>query len=404
MYIEDLVQLVVVSVWHNGQDQSFLQSIADQLAFQNLALTEKQGTHTLKILNKHKDAIRNSIPHIDRVLDTPQWKHAFRVLPKVKTISIGIHNQPAKFFNGKCVLVEFPYDQNLVETFKKRNSSLHELHKGQWDANLKKWIFALTEKNISWLGDILVPQEFIADQEFIELYNSIKQVRDNIEHHMPMVSTSNGQYTIINAHKSVPQPKTSNLAQTLFFAKEYGINTWDDAVDSDIDSGKVSSATKNIVAHSSKFDILWLDSTIIEIEQFRDAVQYGGPILIIVPGGSELENLQQWVQFALNNGVDIDQISVMFRLPNDQADFNRFVKEAALNSPITERTRMVFVSTKITKPLVKSGIRFNTVINLGYYNYMHFTMSTIVDNATNLVYYSMKAPTKRTQWRQHELS
>jgi hypothetical protein len=85
-------------------------------------------------------------------------------------------------------------------------------------------------------------------------------------------------------------------------------------------------------------------------------------------------------------------------------NLSQFVKTENLNGPVTDSTKMVFVSTKITKPLVKSGVKFNTVINLGYYNYMHFTMSTIVDNARNLVYYSTKAPTIQKRWQPHELS
>jgi hypothetical protein len=75
-----------------------------------------------------------------------------------------------------------------------------------------------------------------------------------------------------------------------------------------------------------------------------------------------------------------------------------------LNNPVDENTKVVFVSTKITKPLVKSGVKFKTVINLGYYNYLHFTMSAAVDNAQNLVYYSMKQPNNyKNKWQQHEL-
>lgn len=415
MYIEDLLQRVTnhgqwaigsgrVFIDWTQQDSTFLDSVSEQLFFNNSTLTEKQGALILRIFDKNRDKIRSWVKDIDVILQNPKWKNPFRVLPKVKTIAIGTHNQPAKFVNGKCIIVEFPYDQALIEVFKKRNNDLHELHKGHWDAGLKKWIFGFTERNIAWLGDNLLLKEFHADQEFLETYNNIKEVRDSVEDHLPMLTLQNGRYTIVNAHQSVLQPNTDNLAKALFFAKEYGINTWDDAVEADIVAGQVDSSTKLIVSHNSKTDMLWFDSKAIAIDRFKELVTYGGPLLVIVPGGSELETLQQWVHFVLTNGIDAEQISVMFRLPNEQADFNKFVKEAALNSPINERTHMVFVSTKITKPLVKSNLRFNTVVNLGYYNYMHFTMSTIVDNATNLVYYSMKAPTKRTQWRQQELS
>jgi len=409
MYIENLIcEATNTGLWTStrktfnvpwqGTDYAFIQSLAEQIAFQNLALTEKQANHALKILDKHRDSLRQWVPLIDNMLETPKWKNVFRVLPTVKTIKVGVHKQPARYFNGKCILVEFPYDHNLVDVFRKRNTDLHDLHKGHWDANLKQWIFAATETTIAYLGDILLSKDFHADDEFLTLYAGILEVRETIEQHMPMVIKNNNGYSIVNAHPTIPTLPSEHLLEMLFTARNCGIGTWDDAVEKDMNQ-QINPITKQILSNRE----LWIDSNVVDINSFTELLVYGGPALVIVPGGHEATLVRQWTELALRIGIRIDEISAMFRLPNERADFNLYVRDAGLNNPITENTKLVFVSTKITKPLVKSKVRFDTVINLGYYNYMHFSMSTVVDNAVNLVYYSMKKPTQQNKWQPRKL-
>lgn len=410
MYIEDLIQFATgsgpylfkssVSI-SNPQDFTVLSSMGDQLLYNSNQLTEKQGLLAVRLLNKYRDELRHFVATVDTDLDNPKWKNSFRVLPKHKTIKIGIHNQAAKLHNEKCILVEFPYDTNLVEAFRKRNTGLHELHKGTWDSNIKKWVFALTETNIEWLGSTLLANEFQPDTEFAELYQQVADTLADLESHIPMIVSSGNGYLLKNAHKSVPAIETDNLTEALFLARDYGITTWDNKIDAQIDNN-LHLVTKTILSISDKKHP-WVDSNMHSVDVFKDLIQYGGPALVIVPGGSELELLDTWVKFAERQNIEAKQLSVMFRLPNEQSAFNEYVRLAGLNNPVDENTRIVFVSTKITKPLIKSGIKFNTVINLGYYNYMHFTMSTVVDNARNLVYYSMKAPTKNNKWQPQEL-
>jgi hypothetical protein len=410
MYIEDLIQFATGSgpyLFKSGvsisdpRDFNVLSSMGDQLLYNGNQLTEKQGLLAVRLLNKYRDELRPFVATLDADLDNPRWKNPFRVLPKHKTVKIGIHNQPAKFHNEKCILVEFPYDNDLVEAFRKRNSSLHDLHKGNWDSNIKKWVFALTETNIEWLGNTLLSKEFQPDTEFVELYQGVVDALDNIESHIPMIVNGNTGYLLKNTHKSVPVIETDNLTEALFLAREYGVTTWDNEIDIQIDKN-LHPVTKTILSISDKKHP-WIDSNIHSVDVFKDLIQYGGPALVIIPGGSELELLDTWVKFAERQNIESSQLSVMFRLPNEQSAFNEYVRLAGLNNPVSENTRLVFVSTKITKPLIKSGVKFDTVINLGYYNYMHFTMSTVVDNARNLVYYSMKAPTKNNKWQPQEL-
>ena len=407
MFIEDLIEIVAdiaivftlpapPTIDWTGPDRKIIESIGLQL-LQGNALTEKQAYFAVKTLTNNKDKIRHVVHNIDDVLENPQWKKPFRVLPKVKSIRITDHE------NKKCIFVEFPYDQDIIDLLKKRNSDLHEIHRGQWNPDQKLWIYGLTERNIAYLGDTLLPYGFIVTDDFAELYNSVNEIVSSAEQYLPMVSWIADKFAIVNAHKNIPQPESDVLSEVLFHAKEYGVETWDDTIEALMEVADISAATRKIVAHTSRTKPLWIDDANVPITEFADLLKYGGPAIVIIPGGNELLLVQQWVTFAVSQGIELEQISVMFRLPSDKAEFNVFVKEASLNNPVTEQTRLAFVSTKITKPLVKSGVKFTTVINLGYYNYVHATMNTVVDNATNLVYYSMKEPVRNTKWRQQEL-
>ena len=399
MFIEDLIQVStgtppVTSTgkfqfhfsYITGQDQIFLTSLANQI-YNGDFLTEKQRTVALACLNKHKQALQPLIDDIDSYLDNPQWKYPVRVISKDKKILIEVYkDQYDKPIS--MMFIKFPYDDELVKLFQTRNLKVDAIHRSVWDGLLKLWQFPFTETNIRWLGSTLIPKDFQCDSQFLECYHSIKDIEENIEDYLPMLIKSKTGFSLKNCHKTIPQLPSLNLIETFFWARDHGITTWDNEIDRLLHE-EANPVTKLILSSSKA----WVNSSLYPITHFKDLINYGGTVLMIVPGGSELILMQEWIDFFQNIEIDFKNISVMFRLPNDKSNFNQFVKEKQINNPINKNTQIVFVSTKITKPLIKSNIKFNTVINLGYYSHMHFTMRTVIDNAQNLVYYNLKEPT-----------
>jgi hypothetical protein len=395
-YVEDVIENIgygfSIPVPHflNHNEHSIMASLSDQVS-SGQALTEKQAMLAIRLLDKYKNNIRPIISDIDSILTSPKWKYPFRKISSIRKIDI----------EDNKITVEFPYSDDIVTLFRTRNSTIHELHRGLWDAGIKKWKFSLTEKNVLWIIDSFKDRDFQISEKLLSLYNDINVIRENVETYVPMLSIKDGKYTIVNGHRSIPQPDTINLTEALFHAKNYGITVWDEEVSLKI-KNELNSYTK-VIIESSIHDRPWFNSDEAKIDDvFGDLLNFGGPLLVIVPGGSEYQLVKEWSKFALSQGILSNEMSVMFRLPNNQADFNQYIKENGLNTPVDSHTKIVFVSTKITKPLIKSGINFRSVINLGYYNYMHFSMATMVDNVCNLVYYNMKAPNK-TKWLPHEL-
>lgn len=389
MLIEDILQLSTGSRFHfsyiTGHDQIVLTSLCDQISNGN-PLTEKQRTLALLILNKNRDVLRPIIDNLDDHLDHPTWKHPFRVILQDKKISI-LEDKDQYGKPITDIFVEFPYDEEIVELIRKRNSEVNFDQKfmSTWDLKYKRWCFEFTESNICWIGFTLIPRGFQCDERFSELLQSIKVVQEEIEDNLPMLIKNENGFSLKNCHKNIPQLSSANLIETLFWARDYGITTWDNKIEQ-LCQTELNEVTKIVLSSDS-----WVDSNIHPISSFNDLINYGGRSLIIIPGGSELKLLREWVAFLTSIGIDTKQISVMFRLEKDKTDFNTFVNKEKLNNPINEDTKIAFVSTKISKPLIKSDVNFNTVINLGYYN-VHFTLKTMVENSQNLVYYSLTAP------------
>ena len=402
MFIEEVIQIVNQRVYFHQhisssfsfKDAQFVESVSNQLSNGN-ALTEKQANLALIILEKSKGWIREFISEIDSVLESPKWQYPFRVLSEIKSVKI-----QKELSTDKPIHVYFPYDATLVDLFKKRNVGLHNAHRGVWNIDKKCWCFGLTEKTVAWLGDTLLPKNFQVDLDFLEYYQSISEIHENIEDHMPMVSITDGIYHLKNAHKNIPELSTTSLPHALFYARKYGITTWDDNVESQCQT--LNNTTKTILSKTNK-DTVWFNSTVTKIDDFADLLRYAGPTIICVPGGSELDLTKNWVNLALSLGIAIENISVLFRLPHEQASFNQYVRDQGLNNPIIDTTQIVFVSTKINKPLVKSGIQFSTMINLGHYNYVHFSMSVLASSLPNVIHYSIKEPIIPRRWQQQEL-
>jgi hypothetical protein len=116
--------------------------------------------------------------------------------------------------------------------------------------------------------------------------------------------------------------------------------------------------------------------------------------VFILPGGSELSKLLTVLELLNHLKIPKDEISVMFRLPNEtDKNFNDFVKDEELNSPLSEKTKFVIISNKLPKPLIKSDIKFNLVVNLGFGN-VHYTLKNFVEKHENLIFYSEETKLK----------
>jgi hypothetical protein len=386
-FIEDIILIVTnytycELVHLSSYELSVFNSIADQIHI-NVGLTEKQSILVERLLKKHSADI-NKIGFfnldINLLLEEPKYRLARRILNTEKRVDIVDKN------NNKIIEVKFPFDKTSVELIKTyKNSYSNPIHPVNeyypsigWNPTTKSWDFDLNEHHIDWIYTTFT--NFTFSTEFEQLAGEIKQIKNNIEKYVPMV-VFDGEFKFINTHQNIPQPKSNDLLEVLFEAKQYGITVWDESIDIALKSNEVSPATVLLLTHHSQEPIEFP----FELENTEDIIKFSNKVLFIIPGGSELSHLTQVYDFLKSKNYSSDQMTVMFRLDSSFGKMcNNYIKETKLNNPLNENIQFVFISAKLPKPLIEQHIQFDTIFNLGK-NSAHYSLRQFIKSHHNVI-------------------
>lgn len=388
LYIEDLICRLgntgsylfsnPISLW--AMDEKVVHSLAANPSA-GRGFTEKQRSLVLRLCKKYQGQLTTDLgPAVTLALDNPEFKFNL-VEPALQEKSIRIE--------GKEILVKFPFSEATVEKIRKFRSDA-KFRAVEWNGDTKAWKFALEENNILWITNNLLDDSFSVDSEFLEFSGQIYEILENMEKYVPTVIHENNQYLFKNVHNTVPQPASNDLVETLLLAKHYGIHTWDETVENFIKNANFSpvltSFLEESISNRSEFDV-----SENSIDQFTELFKHNVPALIIVPGYGEFFALKTWTAWLKSQGFAEKDISVLFRLSSDTGGmFNELVKQNNLNNPIDENTKVVFISQKIPKPLIKSGIDFKLIVNLGSLSGVHYSVSTYLDGRSDIIRYTDK--------------
>jgi hypothetical protein len=373
MYIEDLIdKLAHFSINKNSYDSQVIHSFRDQF-FTHVGLTEKQSALAIKLINKHKTQIESLIgKDIQIHIDNPKFKYKIRIPTTIRTIKI-IND---RLFNNKVIEVRFPYDEKILTEIRKQPATSMK----RWDKELGAWIFEISEENISFLVNLFKDLNFEYDDEYQAYVDQTIKVISNVEQYAPILTKD---LKIKNSPKHLPEITAIDTVSAIFQARKFGITLWDDDVNQCIEN-ELNPIVKNFLCNdiTNEFN-LCIDT--MGIECLELIIKQLSPTLFIVPGGSELEKTELAYNLLRGMALPEKNISVLFRLSNETGkNFNEFVKNHQLNTPISEETSVVIVSNKLPKTIKKSGIKFNSVVNMGY-NSAHYTLREFVKNHQNLV-------------------
>ena len=379
MYIEDLIIALAISrnVSMNPYDSKLIYSFHDQIS-RGSGFTEKQELLSVKIL-KRQAAKLNSIFGKDILpfLENPGFRLTRRLVSSFKRISILTHPN-----FGKTIRVEFPFNESLLGRIREEKS---QLNMAQWDAEQKSWIFSLDERSLTFLGRVAIEENFKVDEEFENYQNQIREIEGAIEQYIPMLSFNDKNLKFLNISEKIAQPVNSNIIENLFMARKLGIFTWDENIE-ETDEWKSADLSVKRFLQTDPGEVISVNLEETSIFSLKDIVKYMSPTLFVIPGGSEIEKLEKSLDFLKANEITNEEISVLFRLPTETGEkFNNFVREEKLNSSISEKTKAVFISSKVPKTILDKKIKFNCVVNFNFYN-IHYSIKNLLSWHHNVIH------------------
>lgn len=376
MYIEDILGVLAIRLQTNPHDSKFVDSFYDQIC-KGSGLTEKQSVLALKIISKYVDKI-NIIANTDITpfITTPTYRLGIRTLTTVRHISV-INVAEEK----KLIKVQFPYDETLLQEIKKE---MKNFIRAEWVLAEKSWVFSLEDRAIGFFSNWITGKNFTADEEFISYVAQASLVTADFENHIPMLTFENKTAKLINAFHGIPQLTSDNIVTALFESRRAGITIWDSNVDTAITESSVNDVTKRFIKTdpSEPFSINLEENSIQDLKIILENLS---PCIVMVPGGNELSKLESAMTLIKDTEIKNSEISVLFRLPKETgSDFNQYVRDNNLNSPISDTTKVIFLSGKIPKTLIESKIKINCVINYNFYN-IHYTLANFLKNCHNVI-------------------
>jgi hypothetical protein len=364
-----------------------------------VGLTEKQRGLAVRIpknYEKNLDIFFNG--PVSSFLENPTFKLPVRVIKYVRKISIINHPD-----YGRSIKLEFPFDEEKIKQIRDKRSIANTI---AWDQNLTAWIFSLEESSIKFLMDFVGEDKYEFDQEFTNYLEQTLDILKNIENIVPMLALDNGLPKIVNSLENMPDLTSTDILGAVFEARKLGILTWDENIEECPEIKNLPESIKELL--SSDYDEMTVvDSQKTEINVLSYVVEYLSPCLFIIPGGNEIDKLSKAYDFLQDVGIKNSEVSTMFRLPSETGEnFNNFVKNNQLNGPISDETKIVFVSTKLPKSVLKSKIKFNSIVNMGTHS-AHHTVKDFMKNHENLVIFSeitkIKNMRDRLTWQLQEL-
>jgi len=394
MYIEDILKNLAAIGGVNRFDKNVVESLNFQVNIMGTSFTEKQSLLALKILKRYLPRISTAVGQdLTSYVDNPLYRYPVRSsVPSAYRVSIVKNSQ----FN-KCIKVEFPYDESLVQFIREQKTNLKGYHYALWDKEEKAWIFSLSEANIGLVLEIMTKKNFSTDEEFDNLAAQYHNIVKNVENYIPMLVIEDNQPKFKNLPSILPNTETQDWTEALFTARKYGVTVWDDAIDTFLKSDNVNKLLYDFLTTdpSENFKV---DSGKFTLNDIGCIITYLEPGLFCIPGGHEMEKTVECYSLLQSMGVKNEEISVLFRLPNDTGkNFNDFIKNNHLNNPISDKTRYMIISTKLPKTVLAAPLSVNSVISFSEY-FSHHTLRDFVKNCQNFIHYSKSSEYQESRY------
>ena len=384
MHIEDLIAALAANSTIKLKSPYYRKVINSMFSANvlGIGLTKKQTSFALSIIKQCVSELNSELNmDVSQFLDSPTFRLPQRATPIMhNTIEIEAHSSW-----GKALVIKFTYNDEIIQSIKSSLSVDPKL----WDPVRKVWLLSLTEDNIK-IANLLVSRYwFETSAEVNQLIECTKQIMHSVEDYVPMVTYCDEKLEYRNVPDTVPILDTTNVISAAFFARANGIITYDSNLSAAIEAADDDVLVKSFLKNSGLAEPFEVKKSQHSFDAVCKILSHSFPTIIVVPGGSELEKTTMCVQALERLGIDHKDMSVLFRLPSKtDSEFNQYVRENSLNSAIGKHTKVVFISGKLPKPVLTSGIQFNSAVNVGWLNHWpQRHIKLVVGNCPTIINY-----------------
>ena len=397
------------------------------LAESQYAWTEKQARLALVILKRYLTKFQAHGMDIKKLLDTPVYDDAFRVISFDKVIEKYTDED-----NVDKIEMRFPYHKKVIQLIRcmKDKRGLPGMY-ALYDGERKKWTFLHSDVTAYYLTLIAVRYDFkFMDESLLDDYEEIK--KEIKGHRRPTARLMAGEVVLDNAPESLQEYWDENLKKKTVLKqvdslKNFGLSTKGINVEA-------STVIGQKIAHSN-YHKLWIDSKnfskyevikgLIELECF--------PLIMPVSGDIHMEedvrNFWEWLNAFKSYNIDVlNDCAWGFDVkePIYKKDLDKFTNErhwlvdnqkpheffenlyelhqmSKQFKLISQNTKIIFVRNRIPRALIKSKVKPKaSLVALGGGHYATGTdnLKRMLENLPKKLYYSDYQPSS-WDWHDH---
>lgn len=335
-------------------------------SFQNVILSSKpltraQSAFVLKILTKYRIGSKMAgIDYHDSV-DNPTWRYPFRVIDHSRSVLVD-HDSDGNL----RILMKFPYQ--IKEAFEKEFINLKSI----WDSTLMSRVIKLKDANVIAIREFCEKYEFVLDQTFIDLCDSVEEIWNQEENFLPYSEVKNNAITLVNACEDAENyfndNKTDSLEENMFLAKSMNFCLKMEE--------KNPTLIQKIASTQDNYFYTKDLSNVFEILKSLPTAK----VAVLVDRTSETLNfVKDFVKIAEIANFPKNDIRVCFRLTAEEdkdLKFNQWIKENQINGPVNsgkiyifrhKPAKWLFAGEENVKIIVTNGLFTNTNISISHW-------------------------------------
>jgi hypothetical protein len=353
-------------------------------SFQNVVLLQKpltraQSAFVLKILHKYKVGAKLIGLDYFESLDSPTWRHPFRVIDHSKHVCID-HDDDGNL----KIFLKFPY--SIKEKFEKEFAGSRSI----WDPNKLVRVMKINDVNVIALKEFCEDLDFSMDQNFVDLCDSVEEIWEHEENFVPYSIIENNVVRLINANENsieyFEQHKTNILEEDLFLAKS--MNFCLKTEEKNLSSIQKIAVAKDNYFYTNSF------SKIFEILKTLPTAK----VAVIVDRTSETLNfIKKFVNSAEKSNFPKNDIRVCFRLTAEEdknVKFNDWIRENHINGSV-DTGRIFIFRHKPAKWLFASEENVKIIVTNQLFNSTNISISHWIDSHPCVIFIDSQKPTLR---------